>query len=202
MQQTDNTLPLYLVDDDMAACQSLAILLEDCGFQVAAFTEGNAFLQAVQLDQPGCVILDSRMPGLSGAELHQRLIQQRSPLSVIFLTGFGDVPMAVQALQTGATHFFQKPVQVQELIPAIEAALRQSVQQAEKQQLREAFDALTERERDILKLLVCGHRNQHIAEVLCIAVRTVEVHRASLMKKFAANTIAELAFFYGRLETP
>lgn len=201
MQQADKTLPVYIVDDDAAVCDSLAMLLEDYDFNVSAYTEGAGFLQALEPDRCGCVILDSRMPGLSGQQLQQQLIRQQSPLSVIFLTGYGDVPMAVEAIQTGATHFFQKPVQAQTLIPAINEALQRSLEQAEKQQLRTAFEALTEREREILQLLVAGHRNQHIAETLCIAVRTVEVHRASLMKKFAANTIAELAFFYGRLDS-
>ncbi len=199
MQPEEKRLPVYIVDDDQAACESLSMMLEDHDFHTQAYTDGRFFLENYDPSAAGCVILDSRMPDLNGQQLHQRLREEGSPLSVIFLTGYGDVPMAVQALQSGAVHFFQKPVKADVLIPAIEDALYTSLEQAEKLALRKAFDTLTSREIDILKLLIIGQRNASIADELCIAVRTVEVHRASLMKKFAANTIAELAFRYGKL---
>lgn len=199
MGHLDKRLPVYIVDDDLAACESLAVMLEDYEFNVSAFTDSVNFLDTLDFNRSGCVILDSRMPRLNGQQLQQCLLDQSSPLSVIFLTGYGDVPMAVEALQTGATHFFQKPVQAEALIPAIEDALLRSVVERQKQQLHAAFESLTARELDILKLLISGHRNLHIANELCIAVRTVEVHRASLMKKLDASTIAELAFRYGRI---
>lgn len=200
MQQPDKTLPVYIVDDDQAACESLAMMLEDFGFNVSAFTDGNSFLKALTPESAGCVILDSRMPELNGQELQLKLQELKSPLSVIFLTGYGDVPMAVEALQAGAVNFFQKPVKAGALIPAIEAGLIRSVEQGEKLMLRRAYNSLTPRERDILRLLIAGQRNACIADELCIAVRTVEVHRASLMKKFAASTVAELAFSFGKID--
>lgn len=201
MQHVDKQLPVYIVDDDPAVCESLAMMLEDYEFNVSAFTDGARFLDHFDADRSGCVILDSRMPQLDGQQLQQLLLAQKSPLSVIFLTGYGDVPMAVAALQTGATHFFQKPVPAETLVPAIEDALLRSVAQSQTQQLQAAFESLTTRELEILRLLIKGHRNAHIADTLCIAVRTVEVHRASLMKKFDAATIAELAFRYGQITT-
>lgn len=200
MQQPDKTLPVYIVDDDQAACESLAMMLEDYDFNVSAFTEGQAFLNAVKPENAGCVILDSRMPELNGQQLQQKLRQLNSPLSVIFLTGFGDVPMAVEALQSGAINFFQKPIKADLLVNALEKGLIQSVEQAEKKMLLDAYNALTPREIEILRLLIAGHRNAPIADELCISVRTVEVHRASLMKKFAASTVAELAFSFGKID--
>lgn len=200
MRQPDMALPVYIVDDDQAACESLAMMLEDYDFNVSAFTEGHSFLNSLKPDVPGCLILDNQMPELNGRELQQKLRQLDSPVSVIFLTGFGDVPLAVEALQAGATNFFQKPVKADLLIPAIEEGLVQSVEQSEKQMLLRAYNALTPREADILRLLIEGQRNACIADKLCISVRTVEVHRASLMKKFSASTVAELAFRFGKIE--
>lgn len=191
-------LPVYVVDDDQSVRESLTFLLQEWDFTVHAFESGHAFLETVDLHQPGCVILDSRMPILRGQQVHQSLIEQHSPLSVIYLTGHGDVPMAVDALNSGAINFFQKPVKAQELINAIEKGNQASCQNVIQQQARQAYQQLTQRELGILRLLIEGKRNQNIADELCIAVRTVEVHRSSLLKKFAARTVAELAYVYGQ----
>ncbi|OBT12057.1 DNA-binding response regulator [Vibrio sp. UCD-FRSSP16_10] len=199
MSTSQQNLPVYVVDDDLSIRESLAFLLEEYDFNVLTFEDGQVFLDNIDIHQPACVILDSRMPNLRGQQVHQILNQARSPLAVIYLTGHGDVPMAVDALQAGAINFFQKPVKGNELAQAIIKGQKQSL---EKQQLylaNAAYDSLTIREKEILRSIIAGKRNIQIADELCIAMRTVEVHRASLLKKFAAKTVAELAYAYGQI---
>ncbi len=193
------SLPVYVVDDDESMRDSLVFLLEEHEYQVSAFCDGPSFLSSADIRGAGCVILDSRMPQMRGQQVHEYLLEQHSPLSVIYLTGHGDVPMAVDALQAGAVNFFQKPVKGDELTQAIDKGLDESREQVKKLQYFAAFQSLTKREKDILKLIIDGKRNQKIADELCIAMRTVEVHRASLLKKFSAKTVAELAFIYGQI---
>ncbi|WP_028118108.1 response regulator transcription factor [Ferrimonas senticii] len=183
---------VYLVDDDEAVADSLTFLLEGFGYQVQWFADGQLFLQQIDLSQPGCVILDSRMPGLTGQQLQQQLNQSQSPLAVIFLTGHGDVPMAVDALKNGAFDFFQKPVQGQALADALAKGLAHSQQLGQKQAEHHLLDSLTEREREIFRLVVSGQTNKQMADTLFVAVRTIEVHRAKVMKKLGASNIAEL----------
>ncbi|MCL1058868.1 response regulator [Shewanella gelidimarina] len=191
------TLAVYVVDDDKSVRDSLAFMLEEYEFNVTTFEDGTLFLEALDLTQPGCVILDCRMPKLRGQQVHQLLNEAKSPLAVIYLTGHGDVPMAVDALQAGAVHFFQKPVRGSDLALAIEQGLIQSAGKMNTLAVNAAYDSLTIREKDILRLLIAGKRNLRIADELCIAMRTVEVHRATLLKKFSAKTVAELAYIYG-----
>ena len=192
-------LPVYVVDDDESVRDSLAFMLEGHDFTVFSFENGQAFIDQVDLMKPGCVVLDSRMPILRGQEVHAILNQQQSPLSVIFLTGHGDVPMAVDALKLGAVDFFQKPVDGEQLAVAIYKAITYSLSAYELQGSRIALLSLTEREHEILQLIVKGKRNQQIANDLCVAVRTVEVHRSSLMKKFDAKTVADLVMSYAKI---
>lgn len=199
MTTTSSVLPVYVVDDDESVRDSLAFMLEEHEFKVTTFEDGQAFLDRVNLALPGCVILDSRMPKLKGQQVHQLLREKNSPLAVIYLTGHGDVPMAVDAMQAGAIHFFQKPVKGSELAQAIQHGFNVSQTSQDMTDAKSAYHSLTEREKDILRLIIEGKRNQRIADELCIAVRTVEVHRASLLKKFSAKTVAELAYLYGQL---
>ncbi|WP_089138797.1 response regulator transcription factor [Vibrio rumoiensis] len=192
-------LPIYLVDDDESVLDSLAFLLQEFDYQVQCFASGEDFLQQTKLDQAGCVVLDSRMPTMRGQQVHQVLQQQHSPLGVIYLTGHGDVPMAVEALKQGAVDFLQKPIDGKVLVEAINKACEYSEQATQAMTIQKAFESLTEREQAILGLVVQGMKNQQIAEALCIAVRTVEVHRSNLMKKFAAKSIAELVMQYAQL---
>lgn len=192
-------LPIYLVDDDESVLDSLAFLLQEFDYQVQCFSDGESFLKQAKLDQAGCVVLDSRMPTMRGQQVHQLLQQQHSPLGVIYLTGHGDVPMAVEALKQGAVDFLQKPVDGKVLVEAINKACDYSEQATQAMTIQKAFESLTEREQAILGLVVQGMKNQHIAEELCIAVRTVEVHRSNLMKKFSAKSIAELVMQYAQL---
>ena len=199
MSELHQTLPVYVVDDDESMRDSLVFLLEEHDFTVSAYQDGPSFLEAVDLSAAGCVVLDSRMPEMRGQQVHELMLKAQSPLSVIYLTGHGDVPMAVEALQAGAVNFFQKPVKGSELAEAIKQGLAASEKHLHMNVYRQAYASLTEREIDILKQIIDGKRNQKIADELCIAVRTVEVHRASLMKKFSAKTVAELAYIYGQL---
>lgn len=200
MSDIDRQLPVYVVDDDESVRDSLAFMLEEHDFMVSTFEGGQQFLDSAAIDQAGCVILDSRMPNLRGQQVHQILNEVKSPLAVIYLTGHGDVPMAVDALQAGAVHFFQKPVRGDELASAILQGQMQSAANLDSLAAKHAYDSLTVREKDILRLIIAGKRNIRIADELCIAMRTVEVHRASLLKKFSAKTVAELAYVYGKLE--
>ena len=192
-------VPVYVVDDDESVRDSLAFMLEGHDFNVITFEDGQAFIDDVDLSQSGCVVLDSRMPILRGQEVQLRLNQQQSPLSVIFLTGHGDVPMAVDALKLGAVDFFQKPVDGKQLAVAIHKAITHSLAMYEYQANKRQFDSLTEREMEILKLIVKGNRNQQIAGELCVAVRTIEVHRSSLMKKCQAKTVADLVMSFSSI---
>ncbi len=189
---------VYVVDDDVSVRDSLAFMLEEHDFRVMAFEDGQAFLDSADTQSAGCVVLDSRMPKLRGQQVHQLLNAANSPLAVIYLTGHGDVPMAVEALRAGAVHFFQKPVKGDELADAIRQAFAQSLAKVEQGATRVAFNSLTQREKDILRLIIDGKRNIRIADELHIAMRTVEVHRASLLKKLGAKTVAELAYIYGK----
>ncbi|MGI2106065.1 response regulator transcription factor [Shewanella frigidimarina] len=196
-----NVLPslvVYVVDDDKSVRDSLKFMLEEYDFTITTFEDGQQFLNAIDLTMPGCVILDCRMPNLRGQQVHQLLNEAKSPLAVIYLTGHGNVPMAVDALQSGAVNFFQKPVKGSELALAINKGLNQSTVNINTMKINDAYASLTKREKDILRLIIAGKRNLRIADELCIAMRTVEVHRATLLKKFSAKTVAELAYIYGQ----
>ncbi|HHF3063464.1 TPA: response regulator transcription factor [Vibrio diabolicus] len=200
MSSGEKHLPVFVVDDDESVRDSLAFMLEEHDFNVTTFADGQSFLDEVDVQQAGCIILDSRMPNLRGQQVHQVLNQANSPLAVIYLTGHGDVPMAVDALQAGAVNFFQKPVKGDELAQAILQGQVQSAANLDMAAAKSAYESLTPREKDILRLIIAGKRNIRIADELCIAMRTVEVHRANLLKKFSAKTVAELAYIYGKLD--
>ncbi|MCS0202727.1 response regulator [Vibrio sp. HS-50-1] len=200
MSSGEKQLPVFVVDDDESVRDSLAFMLEEHDFNVTTFADGQSFLDEVDVQQAGCIILDSRMPNLRGQQVHQVLNQANSPLAVIYLTGHGDVPMAVDALQAGAVNFFQKPVKGDELAQAILQGQAQSAVNLDMAAAKSAYESLTPREKDILRLIIAGKRNIRIADELCIAMRTVEVHRANLLKKFSAKTVAELAYIYGKLD--
>ncbi|HHX8490998.1 TPA: response regulator transcription factor [Vibrio diabolicus] len=200
MSSGEKQLPVFVVDDDESVRDSFAFMLEEHDFNVTTFADGQSFLDEVDVQQAGCIILDSRMPNLRGQQVHQMLNQANSPLAVIYLTGHGDVPMAVDALQAGAVNFFQKPVKGDELAQAILQGQVQSAANLDMAAAKSAYESLTPREKDILRLIIAGKRNIRIADELCIAMRTVEVHRANLLKKFSAKTVAELAYIYGKLD--
>jgi len=185
--------PLYLVDDDEAVLDSLRFMLESCDErQLFSFADGERFLAEVDLHQPACLILDCRMPGLSGPEVQQRLKAAQSPIAILFLTGHGEVPLAVESLKLGAVDFLQKPVQLTPLLAAIARAEQVTLSAATRFAQLAAFERLTQ-------LIARGHKNQQIAQDLCISVRTVEVCRASLMKRLAVNSLAEMLLRYAQV---
>ncbi|MEL4430034.1 response regulator transcription factor [Shewanella mangrovisoli] len=185
-------LPLYLVDDDEAILDSLGFMLGQFGYQVQTFSSGRDFLTQCPLTQAGCVILDSRMPEITGQEVQQKLLETQSPLGVIFLTGHGDLPMALSAFRKGACDFFQKPVSGKALVQAIEKAHKESQANFEQQHLQQKFAQLTEREQQVLAHVVQGMTNKQISEVMYLSLRTIEVHRAKIMKKLEVSNMAEL----------
>ena len=194
-------LPLYLVDDDEAILDSLGFMLGQFGYQVQTFNSGRDFLEHCALSQAGCVILDSRMPEITGQEVQQKLIETHSPLGVIFLTGHGDLPMALSAFRKGACDFVQKPVSGKALVQAIEKAQRESQAAFEQQSLQHKFDQLTEREQQVLAHVIQGMTNKQISEAMFLSLRTIEVHRAKIMKKLEVNNMAELVQHLGNLHS-
>jgi two-component system response regulator TtrR len=187
---------VFVVDDDEAMRDSLRWLLESRGFAVVEFDSAEAFLAACTPDCAGCLLLDVRMPGMSGLELHEKMASAGFELPVIFITGHGDVPMAVRALKRGAADFLEKPFDDAELADLVAAALERDARaragRAERRSLAERIAALTPREREVMELVVAGKLNKIIADDLDISIKTVEVHRARIMEKLGVRSVAEL----------
>jgi FixJ family two-component response regulator len=187
---------VYIVDDDDPMRDSLVWLLESHGYTVEAFPSAEAFLESPSVARRGCLVLDVRMPGMSGLELHDRLVAAGSRLPVIFVTGHGDVPMAVSALKKGAADFIEKPFAEEEMLRLVEHCLE--VERARRstedglERIKARLAALTHREREVMDLVVAGRLNKQIADDLGISLKTVEVHRARVMSKMAAGSVAEL----------
>jgi two-component system, LuxR family, response regulator FixJ len=186
---------VYIVDDDDDVRASLTWLFTSIHLKVRAFASAAEFLAAYG-GGPGCLILDVRMPGMTGIELQAELKRRGVGLPVIFITGHGDVPMAMRAVRDGAVGFFEKPFPHQEVIELVHEALRRNrderVERWEWEDVDRRLDTLTAREREVTDLLVDGLANRQIGERLGISVRTVEVHRANIMRKTRANGLADL----------
>ncbi|MET7012979.1 response regulator transcription factor [Uliginosibacterium flavum] len=187
---------VYIVDDDEALRDSLIWLLESTGLKSLAFESAEAFLAAYSAKMNGCLVLDIRMPGMSGLELHEKLNAMHATLPVIFITGHGDVPMAVSALKKGAVDFIEKPFNDQEMVSLIRGALAEDLKhhgaRLQEADAQRRIDGLTPREREVLELIVAGRLNKQIADDLGISIKTVEVHRARVMEKMGVNSLAEL----------
>lgn len=189
---------VFIVDDDEAVRDSLSLLLRSVGLKVEMHESAQAFLAAFNAQRAGCLILDVRMPGMSGLDLVKtlRTQYQEDLLPIIFITGHGDVPMAVEAMQLGALTFIQKPFRDQELLDLIFEALKQDTDQRQtldqQQQIRQRLDLLTRRESQVLEQVLEGKANKVIAVELGVSQRTVEIHRANLMEKMQADSLAEL----------
>lgn len=187
-----SSVPVYLVDDDDSVRSAIRYVLEGYGFTVEDFENGVRFLDEAPLHAPGCLVLDYRMPGIDGQQVHDRLNAVESCLEVIFLTSHADIPMAVKAFRDGACDFHQKPVNAEDLIPSIEKAQDRSRLRHARKQFRERFETLTDREAAVFGLVVKGQMNKQIAHELSISIRTVEVHRAKMMERLGAKNITEL----------
>ena len=187
---------VHIVDDDEAMRDSLKWLLESRGLKVELYPSAESFLQAYNNGSCGCLVLDVRMPGMSGLDLYGQLQAQASTLPVIFITGHGDVPMAVSALKKGAADFIEKPFNDQDMLGLIESCMKQdraaAARRAENASVAQRLDSLTQREREVLGLIVGGRLNKQIADDLGISIKTVEVHRSRVMEKMGANSVAEL----------
>ena len=187
---------VHVIDDDQAARHSLAFLLRANSFKVEAYESGVAFLNVAPSLRSGCVITDVRMPEISGMELLRRLQELRTRLPVIVITGHGDVPLAVEAMKSGAVDFLEKPFDDNALLTAVRSALSRqdgdTREQAERAGIEERLAALSNRERDVLEGLVAGHANKRIAFDLGISPRTVEIYRANLMTKMQAASLSDL----------
>lgn len=185
-----------IIDDDEAVRDSLEILLTSVGIQSKTYESAQNFLKQYDPNQPGCLVVDIRMPGMSGLDLQQQLQKMRSPHPLIFVTGHGDVPMAVQAMQDGAFDFIQKPFRDQDLLDrineALESDLKNRDQRLQEQSIRNRLESLTPREREIIELVAEGKANKVIAAELNLSQRTVELHRAHAMDKMGAKSVAEV----------
>ena len=191
---------VYIIDDDEAVRDSIGMLLESADLPHRCFASADEFLAQHDGSQRGCLVLDIRMPGMMGLQLQQHLAEVDSTLPIIFITGHGDVPMAVEAMRRGALDFLRKPVNETDFVERIQHALNLESgswhQKLDREQQRQRIESLTEREREVFELVAEGHANKAIAAELGISERTVEVHRAQVMKKLDARTLAQLVRVY------
>ena len=187
---------VYLVDDDEALCAATTRLLTACGFRVKAYLSAESFLSAFDATEAGCLLLDLRMPGQSGLELQQVLRERNVEVPIVFLTGHAEVPTSVYAMRQGAVDFLQKPASEEALIAALERALARDAEirlkSREQAKLRERYESLTPREREVFAEVVAGQRNKQAAFSLGIAERTVKLHRSRVLEKMGADSLAEL----------
>ena len=188
---------VYIVDDDDALRDSLAWLLDSAGYASESFASAEAFLGVYDEAMAGCLLLDVRMPGMSGLELYEQLCSRHATLPVVFITGHGDVPMAVAALKKGAFHFIEKPFNDHDLVDLVEKALATDDERLRAAASRETIEArlatLTQREREVMELILEGKYNKVIADELSISMRTVEAHRSRIFEKMEVRSAVELA---------
>jgi len=187
---------VFVIDDDSAIRKALASLIRSVGVQVELFASAQEFLQAKRTRVPSCLILDVRLPGISGLDFQRTLADANDPIPLIFITGHGDIQMSVRAMKAGAVEFLQKPFRDQDLLDAIHLALERDAarrnQEKEIAKMRERFEWLTPREREVLPLVVSGLLNKQIAAEIGTSETTVKVHRSQLMRKMGADSLPEL----------
>jgi FixJ family two-component response regulator len=184
---------VYIVDDDNAVRSALKLLFRTAQLDVEAFSSADAFLEDADLTQRCCVLLDIRMPGMTGTALHEELRRRSYRVPVIFITGHGDIPMAVDAMKKGAFDFIEKPFDDEQLLSQVRAALESfDVAEAEKAEPGAPLELLSSRQREVLQRVLDGKPSRQIAEELAISVKTVEFHRARIMQKLGVKTAAEL----------
>ena len=197
---------VFVIDDDASTRRSLDTLLRSVGLDVHVFSSAQEFMQAKRTDAPGCLVLDVRLPGMSGLTFQQELAKAGVALPIIFLTGHGDVPMTVRAMKAGAVEFLTKPFDDQVLLDAVHAAIERDRERsrdaATLAELQERYRALTEREREVMKFVVAGRANKQIAAELGLSLVTVKVHRGQVMRKMLATSVAELVRMADRLGRP
>ena len=203
---TDQTQPtlVHLVDDDASVRAAVEDLLASVGLDTRSYVSAADFLERAWLDAPGCLVLDVRMPGMNGLDLQQELQRRGLALPIVFITGHGDIPMSVRAMKQGALEFLTKPFRDQDLLDAIDQALRKAqeahAQRRQLQDLQSRLDTLNDGERAVLARVVTGLLNKQIAAQLGVSEITVKVRRAALMRKLQAGSLAELVKMVERLE--
>jgi RNA polymerase sigma factor (sigma-70 family) len=187
---------VFIVDDDDAVRRSLERLIKSVGLNVETFASAHEFLRREPPAGPACIVLDVRMPGLSGLDLQQELVAAKLGLPIIFMTGHGTVPMSVRAMKAGAVDFLQKPIDEQILLDAVHQAIDRDRQsrdrQTQEQVIRERAESLTPREREVFSLVVSGLLNKQVAAELGTSEKTIKVHRARVMQKMQADSLADL----------
>lgn len=187
---------VFVVDDDQEVRDALELLMESVGRPVSTYESAQAFLDTFDPAMPGCIVLDVRMPGMSGMDLQAHLATENLHPPVIMITGHGDVPMAVRAVQAGAVDFIEKPFNDQALLDSVHKAIEQDARQRGEAsrlwELKQRYESLTPRERQVLKLVATGRRNKVIAAEMYVTQSTVEAHRAKVMEKMAARSLSDL----------
>jgi len=187
---------VYIVDDDPSMREALTRLLGTVGLKGKAFKTPQEFLRSDRSDAPSCLVLDVRLPGLSGLDLQRELVNTDPPIQIVFITAHGDIPMTVQALKAGAVDFLTKPFRDQELLDAVQQAIDRDRagrhHRADLAELRGRYESLTQREREVMTLVVSGRLNKQIAAELHTSEATVKAHRAQLMRKMEADSVARL----------
>ena len=196
-EQTPSDVPtVFVVDDDAAARQSFEWLVGSVGLKTETYDSAQAFLDGYDRDRPGCLVLDVRMPGMSGLDLQERLVAEGVTLPVIVVSGYADVPTAVRVMKQGAVDFIEKPFSDQAMLDRIQASIARDLQArqaaAARAGARSNRDRLTRREAEVMDLVIAGRSNKEIARDLAISPKTVEVHRANVMKKMEADSLADL----------
>ena len=194
---------VFVVDDDPSIRRSLTNLLRSMEFRVETFTTADEYRQSAQVDAPGCLVLDVRLPGMSGLDLQREISQSSAPRPIVFITGHGDVPMAVQAIKGGAVEFLMKPFRDQDLLDAIRRAIdldrHMRHARVELDDLQRRFESLSPREREVFERVVAGLANKRIAADLDVAEATVKVHRAQVMQKMRAESVPDLVTMRAKL---
>lgn len=197
---------VFVLDDEPSVCAALRRLIRSVGLNVNTFTSAPDFLQAERPDAPSCIVLDVRLPGLSGLDLQETLAKSDIDIPVIFITGYGDIPMSVRAMKAGAVEFLTKPLKDQDLLDAIQNALQKDrirrAHRAEVSRLQSLHGLLTPREKEVLPLIVSGMLNKQIASELATSEKTVKVHRARVLHKMQAKSVADLVRMAEKLAIP
>jgi FixJ family two-component response regulator len=194
---------VFIVDDDRSMCEALERLLGTVGLKAHTFGSADEFMSTKRPDVPCCLVLDVRLPGLSGLDLQRRLVEMDPPMPIVIITAYADIPMTVQAVKAGAVELLTKPFRDQELLDAVQQAIDRDrtlrLERAELTELRQTYGSLTQREREVMTLVVTGLLNKQIAARLGTSEATVKAHRAQLMQKMRMESVAQLVRVAGRL---